>query len=79
MAWPVNTSIPHLGWQPGLTASYRSIRDRCEWRSRVALQQVQLIPSHEPRRVARAPVAGEAAQLYDRAAVGPAGSGDIEI
>ena len=33
---------------------------------------VRHLCSYEPRRVARAPVAGEAAQLYDRAAVGPA-------
>ena len=47
MAWPVNASIPHLGWQPGLTASYRSLRDRCKWRQRVAPHRllVQLIPA----------------------------------
>ena len=45
MAWPINSTIPTLGWQPGLTASYRSLRDRCEWRQRVSLQQVQLIPA----------------------------------
>ena len=37
-----------------------------------AAGDVRHLCSYEPRRVARAPVAGEAAQLYDRAAVGPA-------
>ena len=36
-----------------------------------AAGDVRHLCSYEPRRVARAPVAGEAAQLYDRAAVGP--------